>query len=293
MVFTCGLSMRSPQPLLALLTLAALGLSGCLDHDIRLGDDALGAGRYADAVAAYRRAQARLPADATPVARIASAHRSHAMSLLNAGHCADARPPLAEAEALSKPLLIDHQLVYECAARGPLVPEERAAMLSRMVELGDQRASVLRALMVLELDLGRPEAAASRVDALERRSPLTLSERARMMVALLDAGHADAAWPQMRVVMRSTLAEAKDPMLRLKFAEELHRRGESADALAVYTALTQDYPANPLTHLRLAEHRAAMGDAEGARIARARADALRAGALPPAPAMRPLPKSRR
>ncbi len=285
--------MRALQPLLVPLAFAALGLSGCVDRDIRLGDDALGAGRYTEAIAAYQRAQARLPADATPTARIASAHRSQAMSLLQAGRCAEARAPLAEAEALSKPLLIDHQLVYECAARGPLVPEERAAMLSRLVELGDQRARVLRALMVLELDLGRPEAAASRVEALERRSPLTLSERARMMVALLDAGHVDAAWPQMRVVMRSSLSEAKDPMFRLKFAEELQRRGESADALAVYAALAQDYPTNPLTHLRLAEQYAAMGDADAARAARAHADALRAGALPPTPAMRPLPKSRR
>ena len=76
-------------------------------------------------------------------------------------------------------------------------------------------------------------------------------------------------------------------------AEELQRRGESADALAVYAALAQDYPTNPLTHLRLAEQYAVMGDAGAARAARARADALRAGALPPTPAMRPLPKSRR
>jgi len=285
--------MRAPQPLLALLALAALGQTGCLDRDIRLGDDALGAGRYADAVEAYRRAQARLPSDATPVARIASAHRSQAMALLEAGRCAEARGPLAEAEALSKPLLIDHQLVYECTARGPVVPEERAAMLSRMVELGDQRASVFRALMVVELDLGRSEAAASRVEALERRSPLTLSERARIMTALLDAGYTDAAWPHLRVVMRSTLAEAQDPMLRLKFADELHRRGESAEALTVYAALAADYPQNPLVHLRLAEQHAAMGDHEGARSARAQADALRSGARPLAPTMRPLPKSRR
>ena len=61
---------------LTLALLTALWLPACGDPDLRRGDDALGLGRYDDAIGAYEAARKRLPAAQSPVERLASAHRA-------------------------------------------------------------------------------------------------------------------------------------------------------------------------------------------------------------------------
>lgn len=265
----------------------------CGDPDIRRGDDALGAGQYQAAIGFYEQARARLPQERTPTERIASAHRSLAMSLLGEGRCDDAKAPLDAAEALTRPLLIDHQLVYECAAARGRPPEVLVPMLERLLALGDHRASVIRRLMQLELELGRDDAAVSRVAQLEKRSTLTLDERRRLMAVLLALGRDAESWPHLEIVMQTSGPESRDPVLRLKYAELLQARGRGAEAVGIYRALATEYPANPLAHARLAAQLELMGDPQGALAARARAEALRNGPLPPPQEMRPLPRSRR
>jgi hypothetical protein len=166
-------------------------------------------------------------------------------------------------------------------------------MLERLLALGDHRASVLRRLMQLELELGRDDAAVSRVAQLEKRSTLTLDERRRLIAVLLALGRDAESWPHLEIVMQTAGPESRDPVLRLKYAELLQARGRSAEAVGIYRALATEYPANPLAHARLAAQLELMGDAQGALSARAQADALRNGPLPPPQEMRPLPRSRR
>lgn len=271
----------------------ALGLgvvvSACGDPDIRRGDDALGLGRYAEAIGAYETARQRLPAELTPVDRLASAHRSLAMSLMEQGKCDDARPHFSIAESLSRPVLVDYQQLYECDVARNVSKEAQVEDLRRLIAMGDRRATVLRKLMNHELDLGRDEDAVSRLEDLERRSQLTLDERRRLAEVLLRLSRRDQAWAHLKATVE---AEPHDPINRLKLAELAEERGESTIARDIYEKMTAEYPENPLTWLRLAEFRRRQGDPNGAAMAQGRADSLRTGKVPPPQEMRPLKKSR-
>lgn len=283
-----------PRPpalrVIALACLAALTSACGGDPDIRRGDDALGLGRYSEAIGAYEAARKRLPSQSTPVERLASAHRSLAMSLMEQGKCDEARPHFSLAESLTRPVLVDYQQLYECDVARSVPKEAQVDDLKRLVALGDKRATVLRRLMTLELDLGREEEAVSRLEALEKRSSLTLDERRRLAEVLLRLNRRDQAWSHLKATVA---AEPHDPINRLKLAELAEERGERSFAREIYEKLTTEFPQNPLTWLRLAEFCQREGDAEGARSAQARADALRTSKVPPPQEMRPLRKSRR
>jgi tetratricopeptide (TPR) repeat protein len=266
------------------------GLAACGDPDIRRGDDALGMGRYAEAIGAYESARQRLPAQATPVERLASAHRSLAMSLMEQGKCDEARPHFSIAESLTRPVLVDYQQLYECDVARSVSKEAQVEDLRRLVAMGDRRATVLRKLMNHELDLGRDEDAVSRLEDLERRSHLTLDERRRLAEVLLRLNRRDQAWSHLKATVES---EPHDPINRLKLAELAEERGEAVIARDIYEKMTAEYPQNPLTWLRLAEFRRRQGDTAGAADAQGRADSLRTGKVPPPQEMRPLKKSRR
>jgi tetratricopeptide (TPR) repeat protein len=272
------------------LLLAAFALGACTDADIRRGDDALGLGRYDEAIGAYESARRRLPAEQTPVDRLASAHRALAATLMERGRCADARAHFALAAGLTRPLLIDHQQLYECDVARNVPKEELVADLLRLLELGDRRASVLRKLMHVEIELGRDADAADRLTLLEKRSAITLDERRLLAQVFLRLDRRREAFDHLKATIALS---PNDPINRLKLAELAEEQGEAPLAREIYEALTVEYPQNPLTWLRLAAFRTRTGDAAGARNAQGRADALRTGHIPPPQEMRPLRKSRR
>ena len=281
---------------LALFLGLTLGAAGCGDSHLRRGDDALGLGRYEEAVAAYDSAIATDESAHGPPAgrsatreRLASAHRSFAMALLEQGKCQAARPHFSEAEKLTRPVLVDYQQLYECGVARAVSLETQVEDLRKLVALGDRRATVLRKLMNNELALGRDDDAVSRLDALQKRSVLTLDERRRLAEVLLKLNRREEAWGHLKATVDAGPA---DPINRLKLAELAEERGEKRIAQDIYEKMTVELPENPLTWLRLAAFRLRVGDQEGARTAQARADALRASGVPPAQEMRPLRKSR-
>lgn len=280
-------SLRPPR---AWLGAALLALGACTDADIRRGDDALGLGQYDEAIGAYESARRRLPAEQTPVDRLASAHRALAATLMERGRCSDARSHFELAAALTRPLLVDHQQLYECDVARNVPKEELVADLVRLLELGDRRASVLRKLMHVEIELGRDADAAERLALLEKRSAITLDERRLLAQVFLRLDRRREAFDHLKATIALS---PHDPILRLKLAELAEDNDDGPLARTIYEALAVEFPQNPLTWLRLAAFRSRTGDAEGARQAQARADALRTGHLPPPQEMRPLRKSRR
>ncbi len=274
-------------PVVATLALAA---AGCVDPDLRRGDEALAHGRYVEAIGFYEQARARLPEDPSPTRGINGAHRAHAAALLAEGRCAEAREHLEVAETLGPPVLVDHQELARCLDDTKAPAEARAAQLTRLLGLGDRRASLLRALAALEFELGREPDAVGHLQLLEQRSALTVDERRRLVDALLRLDRAQDAWPHIDEVVR---ADPFDAPLRLKRAELLEAGGRAREAGEAYRALAADFPRNPLVHLRLAEFLRRQGDEAAALAALAEADRLRGAAPPPERKFRPLQPSRR
>ena len=265
-------------------------LSGCGDPDIRRGDDALGQGRYDEAIGAYEAARKRLPAQLTPNERLASAHRALAMNLMQMGRCDDARPHMALAEGLTRPVLVDYQQLYECDAARNVAKAGQVDDLKRLLAMGDTRILVLRKLMQYELDLGRDADAVSRLEAVEKRATLTTDERLRLCGVLLGLGRDVQAYPYLKTAVAM---DPHDPIKRLKLAEIAETQGEAPLARDIYEALVVEYAKNPLSWLRLAEFRLRNGDPSGAHQAQVQAEALRNVALPPLQEMRPLRRSKR
>jgi tetratricopeptide (TPR) repeat protein len=282
--------MRNVAHAILVFLATAAGLPGCTDPDVRRGDLALAHGRYEEAVAAYEQARARLPDDPAPAKGVVAAHRAEAEALMDQGRCDDARTHLAAAEALSAPVLTDHQALARCLDARHAPPEAQADELRRLVTLGDTRASVLRALMTQELDQGRDADAVGHAAMLEQRAQLSTDERRRLVDALLRLGRDGDALPHIERILA---ADPMDPLLRLKRAELLATHGRAGDARAAYVDLTRDFPQNPVVFLRLADFLRRSGDEAGAAEAQLTADRLRGVTPPPTRTLRPLKRSRR
>ncbi len=268
--------------------LAALLAPGCGDPDLRLGHAALARGRYDEAVDAYRRARTRPESAAAADDGLGAAHRAQAGLLWTEGRCDDARTQVLAAEQTSAPVLADHQALYECDAAQGAPPDVQLAQLRRTVELGDNRASVLHALLRKELDLDNFEAALALAPHLERHFALTLADRRRLADVYEASGQQDAAYAQWLHLER---ADPADPLTRLKMAEFFEKRGDAGRAQDILRSLTVELPQNPVPFLRLAEFLRRRGDAGGARAMQAHADGLR-GVVHEARSLRPLPRSR-
>lgn len=252
--------------------IVATVLSGCANSALQRGQDALGQGRYTEAIAAFDQAEREVPAAEMPLTEVAGAHRARAMVLVDAGQCNAARPHLDRAEALTRVVLADRQAMYRCAATHGAPPTVLAADLERTVELGDNRLEVRHTLMRLQLDLGEDDKAIGHVPFLSKRRALTLDDHARLLGAFDRAGQLIQAKPHAVAVLTT---RPDDLLLRLKLAEIEELLGDTAAAERRYRALTLDHPSNPAMFLRLGAFLEARGDRAGARAARARADALR------------------
>ncbi|MCB9547948.1 MAG: tetratricopeptide repeat protein [Myxococcales bacterium] len=279
------------QPLHRLLAFLAAGfaLTGCVDPDLRRGQEALGQGRYPLAIQHLERARARDPEDVEVLQGLASAHRSIALGELAAGRCDAAAGQIAAADALTPPELVDHQALLACRERIGGSPATRIAELERLVAAGDQRARILRMLMQLYLDQGRHTDAVRLLDRLEARFALTTDDRRKLADVFLQTGQTDAALKQL---YRVKADDPSDPLVRLKLAELLEARGQLPEAEQMYRALAADYRTNPVVFLRLAAFLRRRGDVAGAAEAQATADRLR-GIEPDQRTLRDLPRSRK
>lgn len=266
-------------------------LAGCGDPMLRRGHDALGQGRYLEAVAAYEDVRARLPVEQHPTASLASAHRALAAQALDRGDCGEARSRLAQAEALDETvLLVDHQAVYRCTAAHEADDRaQRIAELERLVALGDGRLEVRHTLMRLLLAEGRDGEAVALVPLLERGYGLTLDDHRLLVGAWERAGRPAAARPH---VLKLLQADARDLLARLKLAELDEAGGDVASAGRIYRALTVDHPRNVAVWLRLGQFLERRGEVAEARAVYVHANRLR-GVDMSVPAKRPLRKSRR
>ncbi|MCB9522067.1 MAG: hypothetical protein H6702_01640 [Myxococcales bacterium] len=277
-----------PHPIV-LLSLA-LGLSACVDPDLRRGRDALGQGRYALAVTHLERAQAKGLAPGHVAKDLASAHRAWALDLLAKGQCDDASPHLDVAAGLTAPLLGDAQGLFDCRARKPMSPKAEYADLKGLYALGDRRLPVLRRLFEVALLLEDHERALHHAPELESRFSFSLDDRRRILPLLLTRGdHADAR----RQLERIVTAAPGDPLEALKLAELRTATGDGAGARAIYERLILEHPNNPVLLMRYATFLQAAGEHEAARRAINQANTLRGIDLRDDRELRPLRKSKR
>ncbi len=281
---------RRPSPLWLLgLICALLGASGCGDPLLRRGHDALGQGRYAEAIDAFEDLRRRLPAQHPGHAR-QSAHRALADELFTAGRCDEGRRQLVEAERFGPSLRADHQALYDCVSGHPGPDAQRLADLERLMALGDQRVDVRLELMRLLLAAGRDAEAINHVPFLERRYALTLADHEALIPAWERAGRLVGARPHLLKIMQ---VRPDDLLVRLKLAEVEERRGDTAAAGALYRALVEQHPQNPVIHIRLAAYHRRTGNPVAARAALQEARRLQQPADDPRGELRPLRKSRR
>lgn len=280
----------APLTLVTLLAAGGLFALGCGgDPALQRGHDALGQGRYAEAITAFEDVRARLPAE-HPARAHASAHRALAAAALAAGRCADARAELNHAEALDgKILRVDHQALYTCTLAHDPDPAQQIADLEHLLAIGDQRVELRHTLMRLQLAAGRDADALAHVPTLERAYGLTLDDHRLLVGAWERAGRPAAARPHVEKLLQ---ADARDLLARLKLAELDEAAGDHAAAEAAYRALVVDHPQNPVLFVRLGQFLERRGDAVGARAMYHHANALR-GVTQEVEKKRPLKKSRR
>lgn len=276
---------------LSLLGAIAAGslLVGCGDPMLRRGHDALGQGRYAEAISAFEDVRRRLPAEHPQDAR-QSAHRALAGKHFAGGACDAGRTQLVEAERYGPSLLADHRALYDCATAHPPEPARRLADLERLMALGEQRLDVRLELMRLLLGAGRWSDAVAHVPFLERRYALTLADHEALIPAWERAGRLEGARPHLLKVLQ---VRPDDLLARLKLAEVEERRGDTRAAGTIYRALVGEMPDNPVIHMRLAAFHRRNGNPLGARAALEEARRLQNPAEDPRGELRPLPKSRR
>ena len=129
--------------------------TACVDRGVLRGRDALGQGRYLEAIATLDEAVSRLAGAERPIKDLASAHRAQAGVLISAGNCAEAAQHIARADALTQPILVDHQGLFRCMETKETPPDVRQRAMERLVELGESRGPILRELVVALLDQGR------------------------------------------------------------------------------------------------------------------------------------------
>jgi len=262
---------------------------GCGGGNAQLGHDALGHGDYSAAINHYETAMKTMPREDQPVGRLASAHRAKAAILLDEGRCDLARKHLLAADDLTRPVLVDHQRLFDCTSASGSNRDTRIADLQRLVDLGDHRAVVYRALMHLLFEAGSKAEAVMLAPSLAKKYALTVEDHARITEAFFELDQKDAAMPYLLALAK---ANPRDPLVRLKMAEVHEVRGAPLEARRLYIALTVDFPRNPVVFLRLAAFLRGQEDVHGARAAQAEADRLRGLDLGPRQ-FRPLLPSRR
>lgn len=262
---------------------------GCGGGKVQLGHDALGHGDYAAAIQHYETAMKTMPKSAHPSERLASAHRAQAAVLLDEGRCDAARKHLLAADNLTRPVLVDHQRLFDCTAAAGSDQDTRIADLQRLVDLGDHRAVVYRALMNLLFEAGSLAEAVMLAPTLAKKYALTLEDHARITDAYFELNQKEAALAHLESLAK---ANPRDPLIRLKMAEVYEVRGAPIEARRLYIALTVDFPRNPVVFIRLAAFLRAQDDIHGARAAQAEANRLRGLDLGPRQ-LRPLLPSKR
>lgn len=280
-----GVLVRATLPFL----LASLG--ACVDVDLRTGRDALGQGRYTEAIDAFGRARDRGLPNTDWQSSLAGAHRAEAMRLLETQDCDGATPHFDQAAALSTPLLRDAEGLYRCRVNKGDLPAGHLPTLEHLFELGDRRVVLLRDLFEGYASAGRTDDQLRMATELEQRFHLTLDDRRRLLPLLIEKGDAAAARRHMEILV---IDDPKDPLKRLKLAELREADNDLPGARDILQRLTGELPDNPVVFLRLADFLDRRGETERAGGARARANTLR-GIVPKADdrVMRPLPKSRR
>ena len=262
---------------------------GCGGGNVQMGHDALGHGDYGAAIMHYESAIKSLPKEDHPNGRLASAHRAQAAILLDEGRCDAARKHLLAADNLTRPVLVDHQRLFDCTAAAGSDQDTRIADLQRLVDIGDHRAVVYRALMLLLFEAGSKAEAVTLAPTLAKKYALTLHDHAQITDAYFALDQKVAALPHLEALAK---ANPRDPLVRLKTAEVHEVRGAPLEARRLYIALTVDFPRNPVVFLRLASFLRDQEDVHGARAAQAEADRLRGLDLGPRE-FRPLLPSRR
>lgn len=264
-------------------------LIGCGDPALRTGHDALGQGRYAEAIAAFEDVRRRLPTQ-HPAGAHQSAHRALAGQLMAGGRCDDGRAQLERAEALGPTLLADHRALYDCVTAHPTDDARRLADLEKLVALGEMRVDVHLEMMRLQLGAERWADAVRHVPMLERRYALTLADHEALIPAWERAGRLVGAHPHLLKVLQ---VRPDDLLARLKLAEVEEARGDRRAAGAIYARLTAEQPDNLAIWMRVAAFHRRNGDPVAARRALEQARALQQTAEDPRGALRPLPRSKR
>jgi predicted Zn-dependent protease len=176
------------------------------------------------------------------------------------------------ADNLTRPVLVDHQRLFECTASHGGDRDTRIADLQRLVDLGDHRAIVYRALMLLLFEADSDAEAVMLAPNLSKRFALTKNDHLRISDAYFRLDQKPAAMPHLEALAR---ADPHDPLIRLKMAEVHEHSGAPLEARRLYITLTVDFPRNPVVFLRLAEFLRSQDDPRGARAAQAEADRLR------------------
>lgn len=279
---------RQARPLLLLLS---VGLSACVDADIRVGRRALGQGDYPLAIEAFDRAQARQLSGELWREPLAGAHRAQAMQQLEAQDCAAATAHFEAAEALSAPLLSDAQALYRCRVAREDLPEGHVPTLERLFALGDRRVELLRDLYTVYGAQQRTADQLRMAQELEQRSFLSDEDR-RHIWPLFEAQdeHAEAR----RHLEILALREPLDPIVVLQLVTLRERLDDPQGALELMRRLTFQFEDNPAVFLRYAQLLERQGHTDRAHAARARAHQLRPVLQSPDErVMRPLPKSKR
>ena len=274
----------------ALAWLTLVSSIGCIDPQVKRGRDALGQGRYTEALVTLRAVHDRTDPSLPDVrGELASACRARANELMALGACGSAADLIEEADQYTQPNRSDHRALHRCIEAHPTDIKNRKKILTRLVDIGERHGPVLKTLVKLVIKTGDHTSVMKYAPMALARFALEPEDTRAIGFIFASAGRPQNA---MTYFWHYLQADSTDPLVRLKVAELQQRMGEKTTARATYDALARDFPNHPVVHLRLAQFCTQQGDTDCARSARARANTLR-GTQKRNRVLRPLPKSRR
>jgi tetratricopeptide (TPR) repeat protein len=275
--------------MLALACLAASFNVGCVHPMLREGANALGQGRYDQAIDAFQSVQSERGNDLDVSVQLATAHRAKAADLVGQGHCVEAATHIEKADILTQPNHADYRSLYRCIEHHSADPKARLVILRRLVKIGERYGPILRQITLALLETDERDLALKYAVSARKRYALRGDDYRRIGFAFAAADRSSDALDYLQYYLRQN---PKDALVRLKIAELSESLGELVDARRQYRALTADYPKNPVLFLRLAAFCGRHGDKSCQNRAQSIANELR-GIRPQHRSLRPLLKSKR
>ena len=227
----------------ALAWLTLVSSISCIDPQVKRGRDALGQGRYTEALVTLRAVHTRTDRSPSRCAgRAGKCLSARANELMAIGACGSAADLIEEADQYTQPNRSDHRALHRCIEAHPTGLKNRKKILTRLVDIGERHGPVLKTLVKLVIKTGDHASVMKYAPMALARFALEPEDTRAIGFIFASAGRPQNA---MTYFWHYLQADSTDPLVRLKVAEIQQKMGDITTARASYDALARDFSQSP------------------------------------------------